>query len=308
MNTLIKISLILQKTFPIWIIGASAIALLAPEFFAQMIPYSSWILGIIMLGMGMTMTPASFKEVLKQPKAVAVGLIAQFVIMPSTAYALAIGLDFPKPLAIGVILVGCCPSGTASNVITYLAKGNTSLSITCSCLATLLAPLITPALFYLLASEWLEIDAWAMFKSIITIVLLPAMLGMLLRVLFRKTVDACLEVTPIISVLGIAIILMGIVGANKDALFESGLEVFAIVVLHNALGLLLGYWAAKLFRLKEPDSRAISIEVGMQNSGLAVALAAAHFAAMPLAALPSAIFSVWHNVSGSMLASYWRRK
>lgn len=211
----------------------------------------------------------------------------------------------PAEIAIGVILVGCCPGGTASNVITYMAQGNTALSVACTSVSTLLAPIFTPIIFYFLASQWIEIDAWAMLQSILQVVLLPIVLGLILRTVFQKHVAHYIPIMPLVSVIAIVAIVAAIIAGSRTQIFESGLLILAVVILHNGLGLLLGYWISRYCGLKEIDCRAISIEVGMQNSGLGVALAAVHFALSPMTAVPSAIFSLWHNISGATLASYW---
>lgn len=301
-------SAFIQKTFALWVIFFAAIALCFPEAFIWLKSYITIMLGIIMFGMGMTMTPADFKSVVHQPKAVFIGVLAQFIIMPVLAYALCRLLALPSEIAIGVILVGCCPGGTASNVITYMAKGNTALSIACTSVSTLLAPILTPFIFYLLASQWIEIDASSMLISILQVVLIPIFLGLITRMLFKHQVERSIQAMPIISVVAIVLIVAAIIAASKAAILQSGLLVLAVVMLHNTLGYLLGFYAARYFKLEYADCKAVSIEVGMQNSGLGVALATVHFAASPLTALPSAIFSLWHNISGPALASYWATK
>ena len=254
-----------------------------------------------MFGMGITLTFNDFGEVFKHPKSVLIGVVGQFVIMPSIAFALAKAFNLPPDLAIGVILVGSCPGGTASNVMTYLARGNTALSVACTTISTLLAPLLTPAIFYVLASQWLEIDASKMFVDVLKMVLFPILIGLVVRALFKKQVGQISQTMPLVSVISIVLILAAVVAISKDKIIESGLLIFGVVVLHNCLGYLLGYLAAKAFKLNLADCKAIAIEVGMQNSGLGAALAAAHF--NPIAAVPSAVFSFWHNVSGPMLAN-----
>lgn len=261
-----------------------------------------------MFGMGMTMTVDDFKGVLQSPKAVVIGVVAQFVVMPGLAYLLCQLFQLPPEIAIGVILVGCCPGGTASNVITYMAKGNTALSVACTSVSTILAPVLTPAIFYLLASQWIEINAMSMLGSILQVVLFPIILGLIVRSVLKQKVDAYIQVMPLISVIAIVAIVAAIIGGSKTQILESGLLILAVVALHNGLGYLLGFWASRLFKLPYADSKAIAIEVGMQNSGLGVALAAVHFAASPVTAVPSAIFSLWHNISGPALATYWASK
>ncbi|CAB1207067.1 bile acid:sodium symporter family protein [Acinetobacter bouvetii] len=305
MSAFLRFTQFIQKTFALWVVLFAGIALMVPEAFVWLKAYIIWMLGIIMFGMGMTMTVADFKGVLQSPKAVLIGVLAQFIVMPGLAYALCQLFQLPAEIAIGVILVGCCPGGTASNVITYMAKGNTALSVACTSVSTLLAPVLTPAIFYLLASQWIEINALSMLGSILQVVLFPIILGLIVRSLFKQKVDAYIQVMPLISVIAIVAIVAAIIAGSKAQILESGALILGVVALHNGLGYLLGFWASRFFKLPYADSKAIAIEVGMQNSGLGVALAAVHFAASPLTAVPSAIFSLWHNISGPALATYW---
>ncbi|TCH64588.1 bile acid:sodium symporter family protein [Acinetobacter sp. ANC 4862] len=308
MSAFLRFTQFIQKTFALWVVLFAGIALIVPEAFVWLKVYIIWMLGIIMLGMGMTMTVDDFKGVLQSPKAVVIGVVAQFVVMPGLAYLLCQLFQLPPEIAIGVILVGCCPGGTASNVITYMAKGNTALSVACTSVSTILAPVLTPTIFYLLASQWIEINAMSMLGSILQVVLFPIILGLIVRSVLKQKVDAYIQVMPLISVIAIVAIVAAIIGGSKTQILESGLLILAVVALHNGLGYLLGFWASRLFKLPYADSKAIAIEVGMQNSGLGVALAAVHFAASPVTAVPSAIFSLWHNISGPALATYWASK
>ena len=308
MDAFLRFTQFIQKTFALWVIVFAALALWQPELFVWLKAYIPWILGIIMLGMGMTMTVDDFKGVLQSPKAVLIGVVAQFVVMPGLAYVLCKLFNLPPEIAVGVILVGCCPGGTASNVITYMAKGNVALSVACTSVSTLLAPVLTPAIFYLLASQWLKIDAASMFISILQVVLLPIVVGLILRTWLKRQVESYIQVMPLVSVIAIVAIVAAIIGGSKAAILQSGLLILAVVILHNGLGYLLGFTAARFFKLPYADSKAIAVEVGMQNSGLGVALAAVHFAASPITAVPSAIFSLWHNISGPALATYWASK
>ena len=282
---------------------------LAPSLFTSFIaPYIPWLLGIIMFGMGLTLAPSDFKILGQHPKAVLIGVVAQFVIMPTTAYLLSRTLNLPPEVAIGVVLVGACPGGTASNVMTYLARGNVALSVAVTSISTLLAPLLTPAVFFLFANQWIDVSATTMLVSILQMVLLPIVLGVVAHTLFRKQTAAAIDVLPLISVLAIVLIIGAVVAGSRAQIIETGLLIFGVVVLHNAIGYALGFLAAKLFGLPYDAQKTLAIEVGMQSSGLGAALAKAHFAMMPLVAVPSAIFSVWHNISGSLLASYWATK
>lgn len=301
MQVLLKITQFASKTFALWVLLFAYLAFQFPLVFKEIAPYIPYLLGLVMFGMGITLTFNDFGEVFKHPKSVLVGVIGQFVIMPAIAFSLAKLFNLPADLAIGVILVGSCPGGTSSNVMTYLAKGNTALSVACTTISTLLAPLLTPVIFYVLASQWLEIDAAGMFISVLKMVLFPIFLGLVVRAIFKKQIKDISQTMPLISVLSIVLILSAVVAVSKDKIVESGLLIFAVVVLHNCLGYLVGFFAAKLLGLSITDSKAVSIEVGMQNSGLGAALASAHF--NPIAAVPSAVFSFWHNVSGPILAN-----
>lgn len=301
MQTLLKITNFASKTFALWVLLFAYLAFQFPDTYKQFAPYIPYLLGIVMFGMGITLTFNDFGEVFKHPKSVIVGVAGQFIIMPSVAFFLAKAFNLPADLAVGVILVGSCPGGTSSNVMTYLAKGNTALSVACTTISTLLAPILTPVIFYILASQWLEIDAAGMFISVLKMVLFPIFLGLVVRATFKKKIAEISQTMPLLSVISIVLILAAVVAVSKDKIVESGLLIFGVVVLHNCLGYLVGFFSAKVLGLNIADSKAVSIEVGMQNSGLGAALAAAHF--NPIAAVPSAIFSFWHNVSGPILAN-----
>lgn len=302
MKALLKFTQFISKTFAIWVVVAAFIAARFPETFKIFTPWIPYLLGIVMLGMGLTLTFKDFAEVTKNPKAVLIGVVAQFLVMPSIAYALAKLFNLPAELAIGVILVGSAPGGTSSNVMTYLARGNTALSVACTTVSTLLAPFLTPAVFYLFASQWLEIDAAGMLTSVLKMVLLPIFVGVVIRSIFKQKIDQFSQIMPLISVVAIILIVTAVVAVSRDRIIESGLLIFAIVVLHNGLGYLIGYVIARFVKLPVYDSKAIAIEVGMQNSGLSAALAALHFKTNPVVAVPSAVFSFWHNISGPILA------
>ena len=303
MPHLLKLTQFVSKTFALWVLLFAFLAFVSPEAFLEIRGYIPYLLGIVMFGMGITLTFNDFSEVVKYPKSVIVGVVGQFVIMPAIAFALAKLFALPTDLAIGVILVGACPGGTSSNVMTYLAKGNTALSVACTTISTLLAPLLTPVIFYVLASQWIDIDASAMFASVLKMVLFPIFLGLVIRALLKKQMAQISQTMPLVSVIAIVLILAAVVAGSKDKIIDSGLLIFGVVVLHNCLGYLVGFLAAKALRLNNYDSKAIAIEVGMQNSGLGAALATAHF--NPIAAVPSAVFSFWHNVSGPILANYF---
>lgn len=277
-----------------------------PQTLTWVGPYVGWLLGVVMFGMGMTLTFQDFKRVLQRPWEVLLGVVAQFLIMPLAAWFLVWLFALPPELAIGVVLVGTCPGGTASNVISYLAKGDVALSVSMTMATTLLAPVVTPTLTWLLAGSWIEVSFTAMMISIAQMVLLPLLLGLTAHHFFERTVERILPVMPVVSVVTIVLLVGGVVALGAESLLDVGLLMAAIVVLHNAFGLVLGYGMARLFRLDSKKARTVSIEVGMQNSGMAASLAVLYFS--PAAAIPGAIFSVWHNISGSIVANYFARR
>lgn len=294
------------STFAIWVVLAALAGMIWPATFVGIAPYVSILLGVIMFGMGMTLTVKDFKLVLSQPKAILIGVSAQYIIMPGLAYILAKGMNLPPEIAVGVILIGACPGGTASNVMTFLSKGNTALSVTITSITTLMAPIMTPAIVYLLAAEWITVSASAMFASVFKIVLVPIVLGVIVKVILKERSDSANDIMPIVSIIGIVIIVASVVSNSRDNIISNGVLIFVVIILHNGLGLLLGFLVARLFKLDYRDQKAISIEVGMQNSALGATLAIMHFS--PLVAVPSAISSFWHNISGPILAAYWGRR
>lgn len=264
-------------------------------------------LGIIMFGMGLTLSPDDFRVVFSRPKDVFVGCATQFVCMPLLAWMLVNIFSLPADLALGVILVGCCPGGTASNVITYLAKGDVALSVGMTAVSTLLAPFLTPVLVLFLAGTFVDIDTTAMLLSIVYVVIAPVFVGLLVQKFFPSLTRKVVPYLPAFSSVVIAIVVAIIVAHSAERLFAGGLLILLVVVLHNLGGLLLGYGIGRALSLSPSKRIAISIEVGMQNSGLASSLATMHFAAYPLAAIPGAIFSVWHNISGAIVARIYSR-
>jgi BASS family bile acid:Na+ symporter len=262
----------------------------------------------IMLSMGLTLTANDLRQIVKRKREVAIGFVAQFAIMSTLGFAVAELLGLSEGATIGLVLVGCCPGGTASNVITYFAKGDVGLSVAMTTVSTLAAPFLTPLLVYLLLQKSVPMDAPAMFLSIAQVVLVPVVLGAVLRWGAERFVGLLMPFIPALSTIGIGLIVAAVVGANQKNILSSGLQVGGAVLLHNGLGLLLGYVAAKLLLVPERSARTISIEVGMQNSGLAASLAKTHFAAYPGAALPAALFSVCHNLTGALLAWWWARR
>lgn len=302
MKALIKLSTFIGNTFAVWVILFAALAFLLPGGFTWISPYINLLLGIIMFGMGLTLKLKDFKQVITAPKEVITLVVAQYTIMPLIAVGLVFLFQLPPEIAIGVILVGCSPGGTSSNVMTYLAKGNMALSVTATSVSTLLAPIVTPALTLLLASAWLPVSFSAMFISIIQIVLVPIALGVAVQYLLGDKVEQAVGILPLISVIGIIGVITAVVSNNVENILASGLLIFAVVILHNLLGYLVGFLLGKVLRFDLKDTKTLSIEVGMQNSGLAATLAATHFS--PIAAVPGALFSVWHNISGSLAANW----
>ena len=271
---------------------------------------TSWVtpmLGCVMFGMGLTMNLSDFVKVFSRPKEVVVGCLCQFTIMPLLAFGLVKAFSLPADLAVGVILVGCCPGGTSSNVITYLSKGDVPLSIGMTGVSTLLAPLLTPLLVKLFAGQMIPVDFWAMFLSIIEVIIAPIALGLLARRFLPKVTDKVTPYLPAFSTCVITLIVIAVVSANAGRLHSCGLLVIAVVVLHNLCGYALGLGIAKMLKLPSQKTTAISVEVGMQNSGLACSLAATHFQALALATVPGAVFSVWHNISGALLSRIYVR-
>ncbi|WP_300345023.1 bile acid:sodium symporter family protein [Nesterenkonia sp.] len=289
--------------FPLLIIAGAVLALLAPGTFAPLGAGVTYALMVIMFGMGLTLTLPDFALVVKRPLPVVAGVIFQFAFMPLLALGIAWVLQLPPALAAGLILVGSVPGGTSSNVVTYLARGDVALSVTMTSISTLLSPLLTPLLTLWLAGQYLPVPAGDMAWSIVQIVLIPVVGGILLRLLLTRVVEAVQPALPWISVLGITYVVIAVVAGSHDVLASAGVLLLLGVVVHNLCGYGIGYAAAALTRAPVPTRRAISVEVGMQNSGLAAGLGGAHFS--PEAALPGAIFSVWHNISGGLLASFW---
>ena len=291
------------------VLAAAMLALAFPSVLQQ-IPTTviNPLLGVIMFGMGLTLNLKDFKIVFSRPKDVIVGCLAQFTIMPLLAWGLARAFQLDEALALGVVLVGCCPGGTASNVITYLAKGDLALSVGMTGVSTLLAPLLTPLLTWALAGKSVDVDVAGMLLSILWVVILPIVVGLIVKGLWPKFTEKTTDYLPAFSSVAIALIVAIIIAANASKLLAGGLIIVVVVMLHNLCGLSLGYLIGRLLGLTEPKKRAISIEVGMQNSGLASSLATLHFAAYPLATIPGAVFSVWHNISGAMVARAFARR
>lgn len=303
---MIKICDFIAKWLGLLVLVAAIAALVFPASFVWI---DTWVinpvLGLIMFGMGLTLSPKDFKVVLTRPKDIFLGCLAQFTVMPLLAFLLTWAFSLPKELALGVILVGCCPGGTASNVITYLAKGDLALSVGMTATSTLLAPLLTPLMVLLLAGTMVDVDTIGMLLSILYVVIAPIIVGLLCQKFLPELTKKTMPYLPAFSSLMIALVVVIVVSHTADKLLAGGLIVILVVMLHNLLGLGTGFLIGKLLRLPRPKCVAISIEVGMQNSGLASSLAVLHFAAYPLATIPGAIFSVWHNISGALAARFY---
>ena len=270
---------------------------------------------VIMFGMGTTLTFGDFVRVAKCPWAVATGVFLQFLIMPFVGFLLAKSFGFSGELAAGCVLIGSVAGGTASNVIAYLAKANVALSVTMTCCSTLLSPLVTPLMMKLLAGRFIEIDIGAMMMSILEVVLVPVIAGGLVRALFRRQLDAhkvvCDRVLSFVSMAGICYTILALTAPSRETFREAGVLIIAAAVLHNSFGYLSGYWLTwllgRLLPLGETDARTVAIEVGMQNGGMAGALAVGVLHST-VAALPANVFSIWMNFSGSIIASFWSKR
>lgn len=286
----------------------AVLALMFPEVLGHIPPtLINYLLGVVMFGMGLTLKLEDFKIVFSRPRDVVIGCLAQFTIMPLLAWGLSYMFSLDEALTLGVVLVGCCPGGTASNVITYLAKGDLALSVGMTGVSTLLAPFLTPLLTWLLAGKTVDVNIVSMFLSILWVVILPITVGVIVKRLWPKFTESTVAYLPAVSSLAIAFIVAIIISANAHKLLLGGLVIVGVVMLHNLCGLGLGYLIGKGLKLSSPKRKAISIEVGMQNSGLASSLATIHFAAYPMATIPGAIFSVWHNISGAIVARLYSK-
>ncbi len=301
------------KLVSAWLSSQTPAFITAAAVFAYFVPQSfSWVhgdtqtavLGVIMLTMGMTLKGEDFKILAMRPWDIAIGSAAQFVIMPLLAVGITHLFGLDRGIAIGLILVGCCPGGVSSNIMTFLCKGDVAFSVGMTTLSTLLAPLATPMLMLYLAGEMVKVDAWGMFKSVLIVTLLPVGSGFLLNSIFGKRpgYGEAMKVMPGVAVIGLACIVGGVTAAYGSQIVKSGAWIFAAVFMHNSLGYALGYASGVLARFSRPKKRTISIEVGMQNAGLATVLAGKHFPACPEAAIASAVSCVWHSISGALLA------
>jgi BASS family bile acid:Na+ symporter len=294
------------RLFPLWAIVLSTVAYFMPSPFADIKAIIIPLLAIIMFSMGLTLNLDDFKRAISMPKLIISGLVLQYSVMPLTALLIARIMQLDPALTIGMILVGSCPGGTASNVITYLARGNVALSISLTSLSTILAVVLTPAITLIIADTSIEVPAGKMLISILTMVILPVGLGLTLNQYFTKYIKIISPYLPLFAILAIVLIIAIITALNVNQFSQLGATVLFAVIAHNTIGLFIGYASARLLGYPAKECRTLAIEVGMQNSGLAVALAVKHFSAT--AALPGAVFSIWHNLSGSTLAFFWSKK
>ncbi len=293
----------LTQLFPFWAIIISLLAWQYPELFRSYEPWIVPLLSVVMFGMGLTLHLSDFAYVLQMPRLIFAGIVLQYTIMPLTAVVLSDLMGLDPVLTAGMILVGSCPGGTASNVICYLARGNVALSITLTAVSTLLAVVLTPTLTAELVSKNIDVPVLDMLLSILYMVIIPVSAGILLNHVAGKILKPVKIVFPLVSVTAIVFIIAIIVSLNAQQVHQIGAAVLVAVMLHNTAGLFLGYFTSRFLGFSPTECRTLAIEVGMQNSGLAVALAIKYFTAS--AALPGAIFSIWHNLSGSILAGFW---
>ena len=292
--------------FPFWVILFSLWAFFKPEFWSNLNSLIVPLLSVVMFSMGLTLRVQDFLRILKSPKIVFLGVLLQFLIMPFLGFLLVNFFNIEQIIGLGIILVGCAPGGTASNVVCYLAKGDVALSISLTICTTILAVFLMPIFFWLYTGSNIEIPVYDMMLSIFKIVIIPVSLGIILNNNSFPRIKKIKTFLPMIAVLAILLIISIILASNSNQIFEYGFKVFIIIICHNFLGLFLGFYIFKKMNYEEKIARTIAIEIGMQNSGLATALAVKFFGIQ--AALPGAFFSIWHNISGPCLASFWRKK
>jgi BASS family bile acid:Na+ symporter len=294
------------RLFPLWVILFSAWALLKPQYWSDISFLIVPLLSVVMFSMGLTLTIEDFLKIFKNFKIVCLGILLQFLIMPILGFLLVKSFNIEQIIGIGVILVGCAPGGTASNVICFLAKGDVALSISLTICSTILAVFFMPALFWLYTGSNIEIPVYQMMLSIFNIIIIPVFLGIILNSITFFNLEKIKLCLPLIAVIAIIFIIAIIIASNANQIFKYGPKIFFIVICHNLLGIFLGFYLCKKMNYSEKIAKTLAIEIGMQNSGLATALAIKFFG--PLAGLAGAFFSIWHNISGPILASYWKRK
>jgi len=305
MDFIRKISAFLAARTSLFIIAVSVVSFLDPQLFAWVKgDIQTAILGVIMLTMGMTLSPEDYKILAKRPLDIFIGACAQYTLMPLLAWSISRALHLPPEIAVGLILVGCCPGGVSSNIMSFLCKGDVAFSVGMTTASTLLAPIMTPILVLWLAGKTIDVNAHAMFKSILIVTILPVTLGSIANLIFGKTAryrEIC-GMMPGIAVIGLACIVGGVISPNTERIFKTGSIIFLAIFLHNTLGYILGYLAGVITRMSPAKRKTISIEVGMQNAGLATNLATKHFPTTPDVAIVSAVSCVWHSITGALLA------
>ncbi len=306
-----------MKAVSQWVGRYMAVIVLVVALLALFVPatclwvQTSWInflLMMVMFGMGLTLKSEDFVLVFRRPGDILAGCVAQYTLMPLLAFVIGRLFGMEEGLMAGMILVGCCPGGTSSNVVTYLSGGDVPLSVSMTSVNTLLAPVLTPAITYLLLHATVSVDITAMFLSIVQVVILPIVLGVAFNRFAGEAAHKVAQGLPLVSVTAITLIVASVVSHNAQRILSTGPVIFAAVILHNLLGYGGGYLVARILRMTPAKTKAMAIEVGMQNSGLATSLAGNVFSALPMATVPGAIFSIWHNISGAMLAGILRRK
>lgn len=301
-----KLSGVVGRYMAVIVLAVAALALFVPQsgLWVQT-GWISYLLMLVMFGMGLTMKMEDFAYVVKHPKYMLIGCISQFTVMPVLAYLLGRSFGLDTALLAGVILVGTCPGGTASNVITYLSKGDVALSVGMTSVNTLLAPILTPAITYLFLHTSVKVDVLSMFLSIVKVVIVPIAAGLLIDHFFGRYTAHAVKALPLVSVTAICLIIMSVVSHNAEKIMTTGAVVFVVVILHNVLGYACGFGLGKLMKLDMSKTKALSVEIGMQNSGLAASLAGSAFPDLAMATVPGALFSVWHNISGAILANIY---
>jgi bile acid:Na+ symporter, BASS family len=301
-----------QMSFTIWVLAAVCVGMYYPQYFQRIgdFKFTSLIvplIQLIMFTMGTEMSLKDFEGVIKMPKAVVIGLVSHFTIMPLVGFALAKGFGFPPEIAAGVILIGSVPSGVTSNVLAFIAKANMPLSVTIATVSTLMAPIVTPFLMKILAGQFVRVDFVAMMIHVIQIIIVPVVLGLIINKLIRNGISWLKSVMPVISMCGVLMMLIVIVSAGRDSLLKIGPLLFIASIIHHSTGYLLGYWSGRMMKLDEKTCRTISLEVGMQNGGLASGIAI-QMGKIATVGLASAISVPWMTISGSLLANWWRNQ
>ena len=306
MKLLIKQNFIIGKYMSIIVLIIALSALLIPQTGLWIsLSWINWLLMIIMFGMGLTLKFDDFKLIFIRPKDITIGCLAQFTIMPFIAFILCKFFNLDPALTVGVVLVGTCPGGTSSNVITYLSRGDIALSVSMTSVNTMLAPILTPTITYILLSKTIHVDIISMFISILMVVIIPICLGFIINKFLGNFTKRVIKNLPLISVIGICMIVASVVSHNSSKILTTSFVVFIVVILHNILGYILGFWLGKILKFNLSKTKALSIEIGMQNSGLATSLANTSFSSLAMATVPGAIFSIWHNISGAILANIY---